>query len=119
MADEGRGRLGQWSTAEGNYWEATVREELVLGLTGADADDTLTTAQLDEIAGAMALGLKYLWDTSSRYPVPRGFEPAWPPPESPAPIGALCPSCGGAMARIDETLHGEWACSACGVVRLA
>lgn len=117
MPDDEWSRLGQWSTAEGNYWEATVREELATAAAGTP-DAALTEDQLDRVASALALGLKDLWEMNPRFPVPSEFEPAWMRVEAPEVAGPVCPSCSTPMGEIDDEQHGRWACSKCGLVKL-
>lgn len=118
MFEDGWSRLGQWSTAEGNYWEATVREELETAVRAARLPAAPSPDDLDRTASMLALGLKELWEVTPRFPVPAGFEPEWLLAEAPGPPAPACPSCGIAMAPVADENHGGWSCPGCGLVRL-
>ena len=118
MSEDGWSRLGQWSTAEGNYWEATVREELETAVRATGSHAPLSPDELDATASVLALGLKDLWEITPRFAVPTGFEPEWLESETADPPAPACPSCGVAMTPVSDENHGGWSCPRCGLVRL-
>ena len=67
--------LGQWYEARGNWFEASVREELLAQLAIMDLSETLSDRQLDELAYGVAVELDYKWIIEGRGPVPDGYEP--------------------------------------------
>jgi hypothetical protein len=74
MADKDDGpTLGTWYTAVGNWWEASVREEIAaqLALMHVDMSDDL----IDQLTWGVATELDYRWDIKPKGPVPPEFKP--------------------------------------------
>jgi len=65
--------LGNWYTAEGNLWEATVRYEIAQ--QAAILQLALTSDELDGLAAGVAVELYHRWSITPIHPVPTGFEP--------------------------------------------
>ena len=75
VSDDGRPILGQWYDAKGNWFEASVREELLAQLSIMGVSEVLSERQLDELAWGLAVELDYRWKIEGKGPVPDGYEP--------------------------------------------
>src|SRR3954447_26429896 len=73
MMDDGP-ILGQWYTALGNWWEASVRTEIASQLA-LMPDLELTDDQIDRLTWGVAVELDYRWNISPKREIPPGYEP--------------------------------------------
>ena len=75
VSDDETPILGQWYEAKGNWFEASVREEIQNQLAIMGLSETLSERQVDTLAWGVAVELDYRWNIEGKEPVPDGYEP--------------------------------------------